>query len=218
MGLGFLFDGWQTPNVSVLYEQGGLAAVEKYYNTRAARFGVPATIPSQLLGSIAIQVYRQKRVSEAEQLVLRAIEVNPNDTNAHLIAGRLYFDQGNKAKAVEHLTKALLLGPTRRSVGVDYAALNLDPQKVVPAVEVSTKDLQKCVGAYGSSVPALEIVRRGTRLFALIDNGEQELTALSETRFYFTRGDEVVTFRRGDRGRIVGVALQNRGLELARSK
>ena len=167
---------------------------------------------------MAIQLYRQKRVGEAEQLVLRAIELNPNDTDAHLIAGRLYFDRGDKAKSVEYLKRALFLGPTRRSIGVDYAALNLDPAAVVPTVIVSASDLQKCVGAYGYSVPAVEIARRGDKLFATIKGREDELVPMSATRFYFTQDDEVITFRRDERGRVVGLALQNRAVELARLK
>jgi len=41
---------------------------------------------------------------------------------------------------------------------------------------------------------------------------------MSATRFYFTQDDEVITFRRDERGRVVGLALQNRAVELARLK
>ena len=47
---------------------------------------------------------------------------------------------------------------------------------------------------------------------------EEELTALSATRFYFTRGGEVVTFHRDARGRVVGLGLQNREVELTKIK
>ena len=217
-GLEFLFEGWPLPDALALYEQGGLGAIEKQYKARASRYGVAAAIPSGVLPGTAIQLYRQKRTAEAEQLILRAMELNPNDTNAYLTAGRLYFDKGEKAKATEYLKKALLLSPTARAVGVDYAALSLDPHDVVPVVAVSAGDLQKCVGAYGISAPALEIVRRGSKLFAVIDDRENELAALSDTRFYYADGGEVITFHRDDRGRVIGLALQNRGVELARIK
>jgi hypothetical protein len=99
---------------------------------------------------------------------------------------------------------------------VDYAALNLDPQKVLPAVELSAGDLQKCVGAYGLSAPAIQIMRRGGKLFAITADQEDELTALSDSRFYYTNGDEVITFDRDAGGRVVGLELQNHNVKLVR--
>ena len=149
---------------------------------------------------------------------MHTLEIRPNGVNALLTAGRLYFDKGDKAKATEYLTRALLLAPRRRAVGVDYAALNLDPQKVLPAVELSAGDLQKCVGAYGLSLPAMQIVRRGGKLFAIAADQENELTAVSHTRFYFTNGGEVITFDRDAGGRVVGLELQNHEVKLVRLK
>ncbi len=164
----------------------------------------------------AFTLYRQKRIDESERVILRTLELHPNSVNALLTAGRLYFDKGNKAKATQYLTKALLLAPTRRAVGVDYAALNLDPDAVLRTVPVSVSELQKSVGTYGTSGPAVEIVRRGGKLFAVIADEESELTALSDSRFYFTGGDEVITFDRDDHGRVVGLELQNHAVKLAR--
>jgi hypothetical protein len=62
----------------------------------------------------------------------------------------------------------------------------------------------------------VEIERRGAKLFAVTADNDDELTALSDTRFYFTRGDEVITFDRDDRGRVVGLELQNHAVKLVR--
>jgi predicted alpha/beta superfamily hydrolase len=215
-GLQFIFDGWSVPDSFVLYEQGGMAAIEKHYAALSSRFGFPVAVPEGVLLAPAFQLYRQKRVGEAEQVILRTLELHPDYVNALLTAGRLYFDKGDKAKATQYLTKALLLAPTSRAIGVDYAALNLDPNTVARAVQVSAADLQKCVGAYGTSQPVMEIVRRGGTLFAVTADHEDELTALSDTRFYFTHGDEVITFDRDARGRVVGLELQNHGVKLVR--
>ncbi|HEY6455621.1 MAG TPA: alpha/beta hydrolase-fold protein [Steroidobacteraceae bacterium] len=221
-GLEFLFDGWpganSGPDAFALYEHGGLAAIDKYYADLSSRLGFPVAVPEGVLLAPAFQLYRQKRVAEAEQVILHTLELHPNYVSALLTAGRLYFDKGDRARATQYLTKALLLAPRSRALGVDYAALNLDPQKVLPAVELSAGDLQKCVGAYGLSAPAMQIARRGGKLFAIIADQEDELTALSDTRFYYTNGDEVVTFDRDARGRVVGLELQNHGVKLLRLK
>jgi predicted alpha/beta superfamily hydrolase len=221
-GLEFLFEGWPVPNSApdsfALFEHGGLAAIDKYYADLSLRLGFPVAVPEGVLLAPAFQLYRQKRIAEAEQVILRTLELHPNYVSALLTAGRLYFDKGDKAKATQYLTKALLLAPKSRALGVDYAALNLDPQKVLAAVEPSVGDLQKCVGVYGLSAPAMQIVRRGGKLFAITADEEDELTALSDTRFYYTNGDEVITFDRDARGRVVGLELQDHAVKLVRMR
>ncbi len=221
-GLEFIFEGWPSadsgPDSFTLYERGGLAAIDKYYADASARLGYSVAIPAGVLLAPAFSLYRQKRVAEAETVILHALELYPNDVSALLTAGRLYFDRGDKAKATQYLTKALLLAPRSRASGVDYAALNLDPQQVLRPVQLSAGDLQKCVGSYGLSAPAIQIVRRGARLFAISADQEDELTALSDTRFYYTNGNEVITFDRDARGRVVGMELQGHGVKLGRLK
>ena len=215
-GLQFVFDGWSVPDPFALYEQGGIGAIDKHYAALSSRLGFSVAVPEDVLLAPAIPLYRQKRVNESEQVILRTLELYPNSVNALLTAGRLYFDKGATAKATQYLTQALILAPTRRAVGVDYAALKLDPNTVLRTAPVSTSDLQKCVGTYGIAGPAVEIVRRGAKLIAVIADQEDELTALSETRFYFTSGQEVITFDRDAQGRVVGLELQNHAVKLAR--
>jgi predicted alpha/beta superfamily hydrolase len=217
-GLEFIFDGWSIPDPFALYEQGGLAAIEKHYASLASRLGFPVAVPGDVLLAPAFALYRQKRTDEAEKVILRTLELYPESTAALLTAGRLYFDKGEKPKARDYLTQALLLSPTARAGGVDYAALNLDPEKVVPTANVSARALRKCVGNYGSSVPALRIVQQGGALVAVVADRMKELTALSATRFYFNDGEGVIDFRLGRGGHVVGLRLESRGVELARLK
>jgi predicted alpha/beta superfamily hydrolase len=221
-GLAFVFDGWpgadSGPDAFAMYERGGIAAIDKYYADLSARFGYPVAVPEGVLLAPAFTLYRQKRVAESEQVILHTLELHPNYVSALLTAGRLYFDRGDKEKATQYLTKALLLAPKSRAIGVDYAALNLDPQKVLRPVKLSAGDLQECVGAYGSSAPAIQIVRRGGKLFAITGDQEDELTALSKTRFYYTNGNEVITFDRDAHGRVVGLELQDHGVKFERMR
>jgi predicted alpha/beta superfamily hydrolase len=217
-GLEFIFDGWPVADAFALYEQGGLAAIDRHYAALSARFGFPVAVPAGVLLSPAFSLYRQKRVAEAEKVILRTLELHPNDVSALLTAGRLYFDRGDQAKATEYLTEALLLAPQARSMGVDYAALKLDPQQVLRGVTVPASELQKCVGAYGLTVPVVQILRRGGKLFAVIADEENELTAESDSRFYFTTGEEVITFDRDAAGRVLALELQDREVKLARLK
>jgi tetratricopeptide (TPR) repeat protein len=217
-GLEFIFDGWRDPDSFALYEQGGLAAIDQHYAALSSRLGFPVAVPEGVLLAPAFQLYRQKRVDEAERVILRTLELHPNDVSALLTAGRLYFDKGDKPKATQYLTKALLLAPTGRAAGVDYAALNLDPDTVLRSVHVSATDLQKCVGAYGVSEPVVEIVLRGEKLLAVIADQQDELRPQPDGRFYFADREEFISFDRDDRGRVVGLELQNQGVKLVRMR
>src|ERR1700733_2437908 len=48
-GLQFIFDGWSVPDSFALYEQGGLAAIEKHYAGLSSRFGFPVAVPEDVL-------------------------------------------------------------------------------------------------------------------------------------------------------------------------
>ncbi len=215
-GLRFIFNGWTIPDAFALYEQGGEAAIEKHYRDLSTRFGMPVPVPAGALLSPAFPLYRAKRTDEAEKVILHTLELYPDFTSALLTAGRLYFDKGDKAKATDYLTRALLLSPMSRATGVDYMVLGLDPDKVVPVVQLPANELQKNIGAYGLSGKALEIIRRDTQLFVAIDDQQIELKALSSTRFFFSNGDDVIVFHRDDRGRVTGLKLEYRGAELKR--
>ncbi len=62
----------------------------------------------------------------------------------------------------------------------------------------------------------MQIVRRGERLFAITADQEDELPALSDIRFYYSNGNEIITFDRDAHGRVVGLELQNHGVKLVR--
>jgi predicted alpha/beta superfamily hydrolase len=136
-GLQFVFEGWEEPDAFALYERGGIAAIEAHYAALSERFGFEVPAPAGVLLAPAFSLYGQQRIDESERVILRTLEQYPNDTNALLTAGRLYFDKGDKPRAVDYLTKALLIAPNRRAIGVDYAALNLDPSDVLRGVERS---------------------------------------------------------------------------------
>jgi predicted alpha/beta superfamily hydrolase len=215
-GLEFVFDGWSIADPLALYEQGGIAAIEKHYAALTARLGYPVAVPESTLLSPVFTLYRQKRTDEAERLILHTLELHPKFVTALLTAGRLYSDRGDKAKARDYLTQSLMLAPMSRAVGVDYVALGLDPLQVVPVVEVAPAALRKCTGTYGVTQPAVQIIERAGRLYAVMNDQQIELKALSPTRFFLGNGDGVIAFQSDAQGRITGLRLESRGADLVR--
>ena len=83
-GLLSIFDGWQIVDPFTLYEQGGLAAIEKHFTALAARTGLPTTIPDATLFDVYWNLFNRKRVTEAEQVLARALDFITEPGNAEL--------------------------------------------------------------------------------------------------------------------------------------
>src|SRR5262245_15953803 len=77
-GLLNIFDGWQIEDPFALYEQGGLAAIDKHVTALAARTGLPTAIPDATLRDVYFNLFRRKRVTESEQVLARALELHPD--------------------------------------------------------------------------------------------------------------------------------------------
>jgi hypothetical protein len=116
-GLQSIFADWalDPEEAFAIFEQGGLAAIDKRFAALSTRLGFPVLLPDEVLFRIFSDLEGRKRFSEAEQVINKAIESSPDSPAALYYAGRLYLQMGNRARAVETLKRSLALSP-------DYAA------------------------------------------------------------------------------------------------
>ena len=222
-GLLSVFEGWEVEDPFALFDQGGLAAIEKHFAALSERLGFPVAVPDETLFATFGQLEYRKRFPEAEQVIKRAIELYPENTTALYYAGRLYMEMGNTPVAVETLKKALLLSPNDRGARSLLGEKKVDANEVVPEVHLTAKDLAKYVGGYGTSAVLFEIERRGDGIVGKTAEKEYELEALSGTRFHWSERNVysnggTVSFRADSRGRVTGLAFENGGAELKRLK
>ncbi len=220
-GLLSVFEGWEIESPFTVYDQGGLAAIEKHFAALSERLGFPAAVPDEALFATFGQLEYRKRFPEAEQVIRRAIELYPDNTTALYYAGRLYMEMGNTPLAVETLKKALLLSPNDGAARSLLEEMKVDA--VVPEQHVTGKDVAKYVGGYGTSAVVFEIERRGDRIVGKTADKEYELEALSGTRFHWSdhnvySNGGTVSFRADSRGRVTGLVFENGGAELKRLK
>jgi predicted alpha/beta superfamily hydrolase len=218
-GLQSIFEGWglDRNDAFTLYEQGGLAAIDKHFAALSARLGFPVAVPEEALTGPFGQLEGLKRFPEAEQVIKRAIEAFPESPAALYYAGRLYMQMGNNELAVDTLKKSLLLSPNFRASRSLLEYMNVDPNELIPEVQLSGTDVAKFVGGYGTSTVVFEIERRGDEIVGKTSEAEYELEALSATTFSYagTNSTGVVAFRTDDRNRVTGLWFQD-GAELAK--
>jgi len=220
-GLLSIFDGWQIVDPFALYEQGGLAAIEKHFTALAARTGLPTTIPDATLFNVYWRLFNSKRITEAEQVLARALELHHDSLGTLNFAAQRYKQSGNTVLAVETLSKLLLLYPNHRGARSMLKSLQVDATAIPPEAPVSQKDLAKYIGGYGASSVVFEIERRGDKISGKTSEQQFELEALSATKFRFSEhsnvyaDDGVVSFRTDARGRVTGLVFEGGG-ELAK--
>jgi len=220
-GLLSIFDGWQIVDPFALYEQGGLAAIEKHFTALAARTGLPTSIPDATLFDVYWNLFNRKRVTEAEQVLARALELHPDSLGTLNFAAQRYKQSGNTVLAVETLSKLLLLYPNHRDARSMLKSLQVDASAIPPEAPVSQKDLAKFIGGYGASSVVFEIERHGDKISGKTSEQHFELFALSATKFRLSEhsnvyaDDRVVSFRTDARGRVTGLVFEGGG-ELAK--
>jgi predicted alpha/beta superfamily hydrolase len=217
-GLQSIFDGWGLhPDAAFsLYQQGGLAAIDRHFAALSTRLGFPVPVPDGALIGVFGNLESRKRFPEAEQLIKKVIERSPDDPAGHYYAARLYAQMGNRPLAIDALKESLRLSP---NYGPSRGLLNFmwfDPNEFVPAAQMLDSDLAKFTGRYGTTSVVFEIELDGDELVAKTSEREYELIAQSATTFAYSGSSSgTLSFRTDDRGRVTGLAFAN-GPELAK--
>lgn len=215
-GLQAVFDGWYIHDPFALFDQGGIASLEKQYEKVSLRVGYPVAIPERALTAVYVGLESRKRFDEAAAVVQRALELYPTSSYLHFYAGRLYYAMRDEVRGLEYMTKSLHLEPSFVAPRLYLKERGIDASQIVRDVQLPSRILQQFVGSYGSVDGGLQIVLRGDSLYAKAAQREYTLRALSETTMYYLNGENVLMFRRGKRGRMDSLVLQSTGAELVR--
>jgi predicted alpha/beta superfamily hydrolase len=221
-GLQIVFDGWELADPFALYEQGGLAAIEKHYTALSGRLGFPVAVPEDALFAAFNGLEGRRRYSEAVQVIARAVALHPQNATALYYLARVQGRMGDKPQALETLKKLLLMAPGDGGARALLREMQVDPDTLAVAASVPSKELAKYTGRYGN--PAVFVIeQRGEKLHGRTAEREYALTPLSATQFRYAESNVYssggsVEFRIDTRGRVTGLMFGNGGPELARSK
>jgi len=77
----------------------------------------------RVLGLYAGVLADASRLPEAEKTALQALRINPNNSDTHLLLGRLFTNSGQLDKAVHHLSESAQLAPGRTDAYLDLGAV-----------------------------------------------------------------------------------------------
>lgn len=217
-GLQAVFHGWYVHDPFALYEQGGLVAIERHYQALSARIGYDVPVAERSLTVVLNALTSRGRFSEGEPVVSKALSLYPESFDVHFALGRFFTAMKDDARAIVHWTRVLEVAPETGFARTMLANLNIDPNKIAPAVDVSAAKLAPYTGRYRAANVELRITQENGALVASNALDRHRLKQASLTTFHCVDGDKRFTFRMSKNDRVVGLVVRQAGndLELAR--
>jgi predicted alpha/beta superfamily hydrolase len=215
-GLQAIFNGYYLQDPFASFEQGGLTALERHYAGVSDRLGYAVQLPERLLITVFAALESRGRLDEATVVMKRAAELYPSSAYPNFYLGRIYSALGDRQQSNAYLEKALQLAPAFVAPRALLKQQGVDVATLVPTVQLSSGALAAYTGSYGAPSAVLDIVNRQGALYAKLPQREFLLQPMSDTKFYFVDGEDVLIFRKNARGRITGVTLQSTAVELVK--
>lgn len=216
-GLQMLFDGWYIADAMKMYEQAGLAAIERHYAQLSQRMGFEVRVPLRPFITLHRALEEQRRMDEAVRVVERAMELHAEDAPGHFELARLYVARKDHARAVQSLRRALDLNPGMQRARTMLAELKAD----VPAdAKVPLAAQLLMTGDYVGPEDRLTISTRDGQLFArnLASGMSCELRPLSHEHYYCVDKDIELVVERDRRNDIIRLHEQHPDYRIIRRK
>ncbi len=154
-----------------------------------------SSLTSQQYNWIAEQLEKRSRYTEAVALYQLSLQKEPQSYAGNLGLGRIFEKQKNKTQALHHYKLALKAKPDDKELEsiIDWLER--------PAYPVSATTLAGYTGEYDSPIGKLFVTAEEGVLYAeLVGQSKEELTALSNTRFYSRGIRGYFTFSGDDHG------------------
>jgi predicted alpha/beta superfamily hydrolase len=212
-GLQFVFQGWNLMEPFALYEQGGLAAIEKHYGQLSARVGYDVPMAEGSLTSILNSVGSRNRHAEGEQVVTKVLALYPNSSNVHFTLARFFSGMKDEQRAIAHLTRTLELYPDNGTARRMLTALKMEESNIAPPVQLPAATLRSYHGFYRSAQAELHVTEENGVLFATNGLARHQLRPITVGHFYCVDGDKQFKFVQNRNGRIEKLVVAQDGEE-----
>lgn len=215
-GLENIFKDWKgVDNPLVLYEKGGLEAINAHYQRMRDKFNLKdLKAPESLINDLGYQLLAANRPAEAIEVFKQNVEEYPKSSNVYDSLGEGYKENGQKEEAIKFYRKSLALNPGNTnaidmlaSMGVTYEPEN---------VKISAKVLQSYIGTYQVN-PDMEVsitVEDGRLYGEPKGGGKAELFPMSENKFYLKVDNIQVVFNKNEEGVTDRITIYQQGQEM----
>jgi predicted alpha/beta superfamily hydrolase len=215
-GLQALFDGWFIADPIGMYEQSGLAAIDKHYVKLSAKMGFTVPVPLRPFITLHHYLEGQKRMDEAVRVVERAMELYPKDAPGHFELARLYVATKDEALARQSLRRALDLHPGMQPARDMLRQLKAEPEDA--KIPMATQALLS--GEYAGPEDELRISMRDEKLVVEYSTGTQgcELRPASADRYYCVDKDVDLLLERASDSAITKLVEQHSDYRIVRRK
>lgn len=208
-GLRFLFEPWSPDGLAMQFLSGGWPAVQ----ARVARAGERYGAPSRFGGRSLIALTEELRRIGTLANVLELLETAPEDVDVPAAGydqvGSLALAAGDKEMARRAFTAALRLDPGSVDFRGRLKELGVDPDTVVPRVEMTAEQLRAFVGTYveGDKDVVTLSLRDGKLHAKFAGSFDGDLSPTGELTFQMFGGFVRFEFRRGDDGEVTAAKL-----------
>lgn len=209
-GLEKIFEGWHLHNPVSLYENGGLMAIDRYFERASKRFGYERSASGQILNQIGNKALEEKNATEADAIFSRIVVKEPNSAAGHYGLAEAHALMGHKEVAIEHYKHALSRDPKNKNAREKLTEYGVDLSDYPENVEVPKQVLESYAGTYSDSDDEFSITFNGEKLFLEV-GGKWEMYPISTERFKLIIAEVYVTFKTNDSGKVTGFTMDQNG-------
>lgn len=116
-GLQAIFGGYRIADPIALFEEGGLAAVERHYAQVSKRLGYTVEVPLGVYGGMVWDLAYRERFAEAEEIGKKMLELDPKNTMTLAALAQVAAMQKDDARATgSRASSAVYKRPLRGSL------------------------------------------------------------------------------------------------------
>jgi len=149
---------------AVYLDQGDLPRAEQEW--KAALAGKPDNVVT--MNSLGLLYNQEKRYTEAEEILLRAIAMRPNWGVAHYQYAKTLMSTGRKEHAMEEFGKAITYSPLNAGARLSYANALLEDKRYAESEEQFQRALELQPNDEGLTGLALLYVKTGEHQKAMV--------------------------------------------------
>jgi len=122
-GLLFIYGDWKLDEETI---KGGMKAIDKHNKALSKTYGIEMTAPENFINLLGYRYLVEKNYDEAIDIFKENVKRYPESANVYDSLGEAYEKSGNKEKAKENYSMAVVLGKKTNSPNLNIYLQNLE--------------------------------------------------------------------------------------------